>query len=151
MRRTNGMARSNNGRAWSFTIVAALMLLSSRADAEGALAVGSTGNVAKDGIAVGTAVNYKTREEAVATALERCRNYKQAPRSAETCQLVDTFTRECYALAYDPQPGTSGAGWAFGPSGAAAEHRALAACQIAAGKERAQYCAIKETKCDESD
>src|SRR5262249_51765093 len=98
--------------------LAALALLSGRAGAEGALAVGSTGNVAEDGLAIGTAVNYKTREEAVSTALEYCRNYKPAPRSAESCQLIGSFTRECYALAYDPQAGTPGAGWAFGPSAA---------------------------------
>jgi hypothetical protein len=132
-------------------LLAMLALAPSGAAAEGALAVGSTGNVAKDGIAVGTAVNYKTREEAISTALEYCRKYKQAPVSAQNCQLVATFKRECYSVAYDPKTGTPGAGWAIGPDKPAAEQRAIAACKTTAGKDRAQFCAIEETKCDEND
>jgi hypothetical protein len=58
------------------------MLACAGARSEGALAVGSTGNVAKDGIAFGTANNIKTREQAVATAMEYCRKYASAPKAS---------------------------------------------------------------------
>jgi len=132
-------------------MLAGLVLIPLRASGEGALAVGSTGNVPNDGMAVGTAVNYKTRRDAVATAMEYCRNFQKAAKSAQNCQLVATFKRECYAVAYDPMAGTSGVGWAVGPDPPAAEQRALAACRISAGKDRAQFCTIEEMKCDEND
>ena len=57
-------------------------MASSPAGADGALAVGSTSDVVKDGIAVGATTNYQIPEEAEQAALERCRNYKPAPKAA---------------------------------------------------------------------
>src|SRR5882672_7684414 len=99
------------------------------ASAEGALAVGSTSNVSKDGIAFGTAVNYKSNGEARSAALDKCRGYKPAPKAAAECQLVGSFKRECWAIAMDPKPGTPGAGWAIASTKATAEQRALDACK----------------------
>jgi hypothetical protein len=127
----------------------AAMLASSPARADGALAVGSTSNVITDGIAVGTSVNYKTADEAVEAALQRCRNYKPAPKAAALCQSVGSFRGECYAVSFDPKPGTPGAGWAIAPTKELAEQRAMTNCKITAGASRAEFCKIEESKCDE--
>ena len=127
----------------------AAVLVSSPVRADGALAVGSTADVIKDGIAVGTSVNYKTAAEAVDAALQRCRNYKPAPKAAALCVSVGTFKGECYAVSFDPKPGTPGAGWAIAPSKEVAEQRALTNCKITAGADRAEFCKVEESKCDE--
>ncbi len=131
------------------SIAIAAILMSSPAVADGALAVGSTSDVAKDGIAVGTSINYNTPEEAREAALKRCHEYKPAPRAAAMCQSVGTFKGECYAVSFDPKAGTPGAGWAIAATKELAEERALANCKTTAGADRRDYCRIEESKCDE--
>ncbi len=116
--------------------------------AEGAAAVGTTGEVRRDGIAFGHAAGYATKEAASAAALQACRDFSRAPRAAANCRLVATFSGECSALANDPKPGTPGTGWAVAADEKTARERALAACQAMAGGNRAQYCAVEKTKCD---
>ena len=130
-------------------LAAAAVSASSPAGAAGALAVGSTSDVSKDGIAVGTSINYNTAEEARAAALKRCREYKPAPKAAAMCQSVGTFKGECYAVSFDPKAGTPGAGWAIASTKDLAEERALENCKATAGAGRREYCRIEESKCDE--
>jgi hypothetical protein len=133
-----------------FALLAAVALsASSPAGAAGALAVGSTSDVSKDGIAVGTSINYDTPEEARAAALKRCREYKPAPKAAAMCQSVGTFRGECYAVSFDPKAGTPGAGWAIASTKDLAEERALENCKATAGANRREFCRIEESKCDE--
>jgi uncharacterized protein (DUF1501 family) len=134
---------------WVSALLAAAALAASPARADGALAVGSTSDVIRDGIAVGTSVNYKTADEALDAAMQRCRNYKPAPKAAALCQSVGTFKGECYAVSFDPKAGTPGAGWAIAPTKALAEERAMTNCQITAGANRAEFCKIEESNCDE--
>jgi hypothetical protein len=129
--------------------VLAAVLASSPVRADGALAVGSTADVVRDGIAVGSSINYKTADEAVAAAMERCRDFKPAPKAAASCQSVGTFRGECYAVTFDPKPGTPGAGWAIAPTKELAEQRAMQNCKITAGSTRAEFCKLEESKCDE--
>ncbi len=122
--------------------------------AEGALAVGSTGDVAKDDIAIGNATNYATREGAAARALAYCRgrnNARTAPKAAVLCRIVATFTRQCGASALDPANHTPGAGWAIAATKEAAESQALANCRATAGTSRSQSCKIINTFCDTKD
>jgi Domain of unknown function (DUF4189) len=130
--------------------VALIMMAGAAAHADGALAVGSTADVAKDGIAIGTSINYKTGEAAEQAALERCRDYKPAPKAAAQCRSVGTFKGECYAISFDPKDGTPGAGWAIAATKPLAEQRAMANCQITAGDGRRDFCRIEESKCDEN-
>lgn len=130
-------------------VVALAAMASSPAGADGAVAIGSTADVAKDGIAVGTSINYKTPEAAEEAALTRCRGYKPAPKAAAQCRSVGTFRGECYAVSFDPKEGTPGAGWAIASTKALAEDRAMANCQITAGESRRDFCQIEESKCDE--
>jgi hypothetical protein len=131
-------------------IVAATIVASAPAGADGALAVGSTANVGRDGIAVGSAVNYESAEAARDAALAKCRTYKDAPRAAAQCRPIGTFKGECYAVAFDPKSGTPGAGWAIAATKELAEERALANCQTTAGEDRRDFCQIAESKCDGS-
>jgi hypothetical protein len=116
------------------------------ARADGALAVGTTGDVVKDGIAFGMVVD-EPRETAVATALQRCRTFK-ARAAAERCSVVATFSGECFAVAYDPKSGTPGAGWGIGPDQTTANSKALAMCEGTAGPGRKGYCQVESAGCD---
>ncbi len=133
-----------------FCILAGLLLAFSPdiVSAEGATAVGTTGNVCRDGIAFGHATGYPTKEAAAVAALQACRKYERAPKAAANCRLVATFSGECSALANDPEPGTPGTGWAIAAQKKTAQERALGACQAMAGAGRARHCAVEGTKCD---
>lgn len=114
--------------------------------ADGALAVGSTGNVVRHGIAFGMVVN-EPASTAAETALKRCRTFK-AREAADRCKVVATFSRECFAVAYDPQPGTPGAGWGIGKDQLSANTKALAMCEETAGPARRGYCQVETGGCD---
>jgi uncharacterized protein DUF4189 len=131
-------------------IAAMLALLHAPAEGAGALAVGSTSNVTRDGIAFGTAVNHASSAAARDAALQNCLRYQPAPRAAGRCRIVGTFQRQCYAIAMDPQPGTPGAGWAIATDRETARLRALAACRATAGAGRRSYCVVNGDNCDVS-
>jgi Domain of unknown function (DUF4189) len=121
----------------------------SPAAAFGALAVGSTSNVVKDGVAFGTAVNYATETEARNFAIDYCKKFKGAPKAAAQCRLVGSFNAECYAISMDPKAGTPGAGWAIAATKTIAEQRAMENCKATAGKDRREFCEVAEAKCDD--
>lgn len=125
---------------------AALATVGARAWADGALAVGTTGDVVKDGIAFGMVVD-EPKETAADTAVKRCRTFK-ARAAADRCKLVATFAGECFAVAYDPQPGTPGAGWGVGPNQLAANLKAIAMCEETAGPARKGFCQVESGGCD---
>jgi hypothetical protein len=130
--------------------VTALFVGTQQLAAEGALAIGVTGDVAADGVAVGGAYDSPTRDAAIATALANCRKQPNIPKAVAQCKLVGTFTKQCYAAAFDPKSGTPGAGWAIGADAATAKKQALANCQATAGKARTKFCKIDAsiTACD---
>ena len=115
--------------------------------ANGALAVGSTGNVVKDGVAMGDGFNYPSTQEAIDRALAECRK-QGAAAAAAACMIVATFEGQCDATARDPSAGTPGAGWAVAEDQATAESRAIASCQATAGVNRRQFCKIGHSNCD---
>jgi hypothetical protein len=135
---------------FSVILVALTILSAHPSAAEGALAVGSTGNVAKDGIAVGWAIDYATRQIASEAALASCHKF-QAPKAAANCEIVGAITRQCGAIAFDPKQNTPGAGWAIAATKEEAESQALANCRATAGASRRQFCQIDTTKCDTKD
>jgi hypothetical protein len=122
----------------------------SLAHAFGALAVGETMSVAKDGIAMGTSWNGASADEANNLALTNCHKWKDkgAPLASDRCRVIATFRNECYAVSLDPKPGTPGAGWAIAGDRDAAKERALAHCRLTAGSDREQFCEVSETNCD---
>ena len=122
------------------------------ASAEGALAFGTTGDLGKDGFAFGYANDWKTREKAMAEAMKQCyAQSNQAQRAAALCKVVATYRQECFALAFDPEVGKPGVGWALAPDEETAKQRAIAVCEITAGKDRMQFCKVSSFYCDTSD
>jgi hypothetical protein len=128
-------------------IAAALLALSSAARADGALSIGFSGDIARDGIAYGYA-NDLDKDAAVERALANCRGFKDAPKMAAICKLVTTFRNECIAVAQDFKTGTLGFGLAFGPTKEITEQRALALCQVSAGQGRVDQCKPDKSACD---
>jgi uncharacterized protein DUF4189 len=117
-----------------------------RAWAEGAIAVGSTGDVVRDGIAFGMAIDM-SKDAAGEIAVQRCRTF-EAKAAAQRCQVVATFSGECFAIAYDLKPGTPGAGWGVGSDQLVANQKAVAMCEQAAGPSRKGYCQVERFGCD---
>lgn len=121
----------------------------SASHAEGALAVGLPGDVARNGVAFGWAIGFETRAEAEAEALKKCRAFDGAPEATRAlCRSFQSFSGQCFAVAMDPKEGTPGVGWAVAPTQAAAERRALEACRSTAGATRRQFCEVSATRCD---
>lgn len=117
--------------------------------ADGALAIGLPANVAQEGVAMGYAVNHKTRAEAEARALQECKQSPGAPESTrELCKVIQSFSSECVSIAMDPGDGTPGVGWAVTASRQTAETTAMARCLETAGPDRQQFCQTQVTRCD---
>jgi Domain of unknown function (DUF4189) len=140
------MAKVSAGMLAAVLAVLPLPGAAGSAWADGALAVGSTGDVVRDGIAFGMVID-EPKATAAAEALKRCRTFK-ARAAAERCSVVATFSGECFAVAYDPKPGTPGAGWGIGPDQAVANGKAISMCEDTAGPERKGYCRVESAGCD---
>jgi hypothetical protein len=117
--------------------------------ADGAVAVGSTGNVVKHGIAFGLVAD-EPKEKAADLALARCRAFVKgsSPEATAQCKVVAVFSRQCFAVAYDPQPGTPGAGWGVGKDQIDANQNAMKMCEATAGPARARFCQVESGACD---
>jgi hypothetical protein len=130
-------------------LVAGAFSRTDEASAEAALAVGLPPDVAKQGIAMGWALNYSTKEAAQAEALKRCRGYRDAPDATrDLCKIVETFARTCLSVAWDPENGTTGLGWAVHKSQKEAEDLAMDACMESSDKKRREFCRVSVTRCD---
>lgn len=130
-------------------LTAVLLPVPRPAAADGAVAVGAPADVGKDGYAFGRTVNANNMSEASEHALNNCRTAKGATEAARNlCIVVMTFRNQCAAVAFDPEPGTPGAGWAVAPTREAAENQALAECIGVAGPGRRDACKISDIGCD---
>lgn len=144
-------------KAWKaaavFGIVSLALVHSSidRASAWGALAVGSTDNVARDGYAIGFATNQPSEDAAKTAATNSCHSFQGAPKATANCSVVSTFRGQCYAFAEDPEAGTPGVGWAVAADAATAEQKAMDACKATAGPDRVQFCKSTRSACDTHD
>jgi hypothetical protein len=116
------------------------------AAAEGAMALGVTGNITKDGYAIGINVNSSSEAEASDAALKYCQSHGSDVARAK-CEIFATFRDQCAAEAEDPQPGTPGAGWAIAADKAAAEKMAMMNCLATAG-DRGSFCKVVTSVCD---
>ena len=114
--------------------------------AEGAMALGVTGNITKDGYAIGININSNSAAEASDLALNYCKSHGSEVARAK-CEIFATFHDQCAAEAEDPQPGTPGAGWAIAADKAAAEKMAMTNCLATAG-DRGSFCKVVTSVCD---
>jgi hypothetical protein len=117
--------------------------------ADAALAIGRPADVARQGIAIGWAVDHGSRSTAEAEALARCRGFRDAPQATrDLCRVVQTFAGSCLAVAMDPEPGTTGIGWGVHPDRDWAEDTALEACAEASSPKRRDACRVAVIRCD---
>ena len=144
---------ARKGWLWKAGAAALLLcvagLLSERGHAEAALAVGLPSDVAKQGLAMGYALNYDTTEKAQELALKRCREFQDAPQTTrDLCRIVEKFNKRCLAVALDPQFGTTGIGWSVSKNQEVAEDLAMEKCVETAGRKRREFCRVTLTTCD---
>jgi hypothetical protein len=136
------------------TLLPALLLAtavhgSAKAHADAALAVGQPADVSKQGIAMGWAVDYASKDVAEREALARCRAFGEAPQATrELCRIVLSFGGTCLAVALDPEPGTTGVGWGVHKSRDWAEDMAMETCAEASAPKRRDFCRIALVRCD---
>ena len=116
------------------------------AAAEGAMALGVTGNITKDGYAIGININSSSEAEARDAALKYCKSHGSDVARAK-CEIFATFHGQCAAEAEDPQPGTPGAGWAIAADKSVAEKMAMTNCLATAG-DRGSFCKVVTSICD---
>jgi hypothetical protein len=146
----SGTARQAPTIVLSSLLLMSLMILRPHgAAADGALAIGITGDIAKDGYSIGINVNSKNAQDARDSALNWCKTHG-AKQTEDKCQIVTTFRNQCAAEAQDPKPGTPGAGWALAPDKDTAEKMAMTTCLATAGKTRLDACKVVSSICDTS-
>src|SRR5690242_20155179 len=87
-----GMSNVVRGILAGAVICAAVHAITPAALAEGAIAIGASGNFAKDGFAFGGAINKSSSEEAKQQALATCKKYEGAPKMAAICKVFFTFS-----------------------------------------------------------
>ncbi len=120
-----------------------------RAHADSALAVGQPTDIAKQGLAMGWAFNYSSKETAQAEALKRCRGYRDAPQATrDLCKIVESFKDSCMAIALDPDFGTTGLGWNVQKNQEWAEDAAMDKCRETSEPKRKNFCRVTVTRCD---
>jgi hypothetical protein len=137
------------GVFFAFIVVAGTALRPGVGNADAALAVGLPADVAKQGVAMGYALNYDSKEAAQAEALKRCRAFRDAPQATrDICKIVENFRDRCMAIALDPDTGTTGLGWSVSKKQEQAEELAMERCVETAGKKRRDFCRITFTRCD---
>ena len=141
--------RPRSKTALAAALICCAGLLPGRGSADGALAVGLPADVAKQGLAMGYAINYATSEEAQEKALKRCREFQDAPQATrDLCKIVEKFSKRCLAVALDPQFGTTGMGWSVSKNQEVAEDLAMEKCADTAGRKRREFCRVTLTTCD---
>jgi hypothetical protein len=119
------------------------------AHAEAALAVGQPADVAKQGIAIGWAVDYPDKAAAEAEALARCRGFTDAPQATRgLCRIVESVRDACLAVALDPDRGSTGVGWGVHKNRDWAEDVAMERCAEASSPRRRASCQVALVRCD---
>ncbi|HWE21980.1 MAG TPA: DUF4189 domain-containing protein [Hyphomicrobiaceae bacterium] len=149
-----GMLHMRGRQSARLGLLAALLLAAAvhgtdwaRADA--ALAVGRPADVAKQGLAVGWAVDYASTDAAEKEALARCRGFRDAPQATrDLCQVVQVFGNTCLAVALDPEPGTTGIGWGVHRNRDWAEDIAMEKCAETSAPKRRASCRVALIRCD---
>lgn len=149
-------ASNKRGRTMKFAMAAAgmlmLTLLMSRpSEASSAFAAGVPDSVAADGVSLGEAHNYDTREAAESEAMRRCQTDSNSTEKVHSlCKIIAHFDNRCLSTALDPKAGTPGWGWAIADTESQADDQALSMCRADAGADRAPYCVIEQSVCDHS-
>jgi tetratricopeptide (TPR) repeat protein len=134
-----------------FSMLAACLAVPHCAHAEGALAIGWTGNIAKDGITYGYGTNFATRQDAIDGAMRDCRLARNAPKLGPLCKPVTSFAEQCVVIAWDPKEGVPGFGWDTNADLGTAVEKALNKCRATATPNRRSFCVLDNASCDFND
>ncbi len=119
------------------------------ARADAALVVSHVGDVARQGLAMGWAVDYASKEAAEKEALARCRAFADAPQATrDACRVVESFRDRCLAVALDSEPGTTGVGWEVHKNRDWAEEGAMEKCAESSSPKRRTSCRVALIRCD---
>jgi uncharacterized protein DUF4189 len=140
-----------DGKSWFYSMLLTICIACCARPcvAEGALAIGLPSDVARHGVAIGWAVNYPNASEAQKKALQLCSGYEAAgPPARQACKIVDTFVKECLAIAMDSEAGTDGIGWSVKSSIDKARSEATAKCRATADPGRERLCKVESSCCD---
>ena len=124
------------------TALLAAALAPGAARAAGAIAVGETDDLARDGYAFGVDYNDLRDSAAADLAVASCRATQA--RAHDKCAVVKTFHDECFAFAMDSKLAPRGVEWALALTREAAKAQALSQCRAAAGRE----CFLGLNGCD---
>jgi hypothetical protein len=136
------------------TLIVVLLLAAAgygagEAGADAALAVGQPGDVAKQGVALGWAVDYASKADAEKEALARCRTFGDAPQATrDLCRIVESVRDTCLAVALDPDRGTTGLGWGVHKNREWAEDAAMEKCAESSSPRRRASCRVALIRCD---
>jgi len=124
-----------------------------------AIAIGSTGDIRRDGFVWGGGFG----EEGQQTALNICRGFEapsagfempsNATKAQRLCKVVAVFRDKCFAIAFDGDARTpaTGFGWAVENDLRSAEAVALNKCMAAADSARRNICKVTYSHCDGAD
>jgi len=143
------MAWANFALTGALVLAGVLLQGASLARGDAALAVGQPADVGKQGLAIGWALNYASKEAAQAEALKRCRAFRDAPQpTRDLCRIVESFREMCVAVAIDPDYGTTGIGWGVNKNQEWAEDAAMDKCMETSAQKRRDFCRVTLTRCD---
>jgi hypothetical protein len=106
--------------------------------AEGAYAIGQGPNGTWAG---GNAYNRPSVEDAVAVAMDYCRNNSLGITG---CKIISTFSNTCFALAVQDDGEGNAYGWATNGNIRTARRVAMTRCH-----ERTDSCSIRKSFCDD--
>ena len=123
--------------------------------AQMAIAIGTTGNVSKDGFVWGGGFGA----DAEKTALGVCRGViaptegelpKNVSRVKRLCKIVTSFSDKCFAIAQDgtTRKAGTGFGWSVAMDLRSAEAEAIAKCESAVARGRSSACAVEYSYCE---
>jgi hypothetical protein len=120
-----------------------------KAEAAGALALGMTDNLARDGVGITGLPNQPDRETAVREALKSCKESADSPAAGAACKIVATFSGQCFAFSGAKRgKDLVSVGWGVAPSEKAATTKAIALCRKNAPKRYRSLCAPGFSSCD---
>jgi hypothetical protein len=112
----------------------AIISWSSWSFAEGALAIGLSGNDPNNGFVVGVSHDEATAADAQAKALADCRgsDIKNTSKARTACKLIEVFRNQCAndAINGDKDTPSTAVGWAVGPDSKTTDSRAVAMCEV---------------------
>jgi hypothetical protein len=96
----------------------------------------------RNAFASGSALNTPSPKIASTDAIESCKGSTSDESLKQLCKVVARFSNKCFAIAFDPQDGEPGAGWAVADTQQAADEQAMRDCRATGGPDRGQFCII---------